>query len=167
MVELVSDAEAFNRLDGEQITALTQTATSSTFYIDGLTAVQRAAIDHVVAVSEKQSRDAAEAEHRTFIAAFVDGQFAGFIIAAVNAPGDRELDWMMVDPDFHGGGVAAALMESGISWLGEGQSQWLNVIQHNHRAIHFYRKFGFEIDPVATTDHAIPHHIMRRPAKTS
>ena len=108
---------------------------------------------------------AAEVDHQTFIAAFVDGQFAGFIIAAVHAPGDRELDWMMVDPDFHGGGVAAALMEAAIEWLDEGQPQWLNVIQHNHRAVHFYRKFGFEIDPEAATDHVIPHHIMRRPGK--
>jgi ribosomal protein S18 acetylase RimI-like enzyme len=41
---------------------------------------------------------------------------------------------------------------------------WLNVVRHNERAIRFYRKHGFEIDPEADCPHVMPHWIMRRPA---
>ena len=53
-------------------------------------------------------------------------------------------------------------MEAGIGWLGADRPLWLNVIRHNERAIRFYRRFGFEIDPQAVTDHVVPHAIMRR-----
>ena len=39
---------------------------------------------------------------------------------------------------------------------------WLNVVRHNERAIRFYRKHGFEIDPEAECPHVMPHWIMRR-----
>ena len=68
----------------------------------------------------------------------------------------------MVHPDFHGTGVAIALMEAGIAWLGDDRPLWLNVIRDNGRAIGFYRKFGFEVDPEARTGHVVPHVIMRR-----
>ena len=55
----------------------------------------------------------------------------------------------MVHPSAHGSGLAAALMAEGIDWLGADRPMWLTVIQHNQRAIRFYRKFGFEIDPTA------------------
>lgn len=70
----------------------------------------------------------------------------------------------MVHPDHHGSGVAGALMEAGVAWLGADKPLWLNVLRYNERAIRFYRRFGFEIDPQATTTHVIPHWIMRRPA---
>jgi ribosomal protein S18 acetylase RimI-like enzyme len=92
----------------------------------------------------------------------VDGSFAGYMIATVHAPDDRELDWMMVDPSFHGNGVADALMRAGINWLGTDRPIWLNVIRHNERAIRFYQKHGFQVDTGASTDHAVPHFIMRR-----
>jgi ribosomal protein S18 acetylase RimI-like enzyme len=68
----------------------------------------------------------------------------------------------MVHPDFHGTDVAASLMRHGIDWLGETNPIWLNVIRHNERAIRFYRRFGFEVDPNAKTAHIVPHVIMRR-----
>jgi hypothetical protein len=39
---------------------------------------------------------------------------------------------------------------------------WLNVVRHNARAIGFYRKHGFDIDPDAECQHVMPHWIMRR-----
>jgi ribosomal protein S18 acetylase RimI-like enzyme len=54
-------------------------------------------------------------------------------------------------------------MRHGIGWLGATNPIWLNVIRHNERAIRFYRRFGFEIDPAAKTAHIVPHVIMRRP----
>lgn len=53
-------------------------------------------------------------------------------------------------------------MEIGIAWLGSRRSIWLTVIKHNHRAIRFYRRFGFEIDPAAELDRIVPAWIMRR-----
>ncbi|HEY1146594.1 MAG TPA: hypothetical protein VGE84_09680 [Allosphingosinicella sp.] len=38
------------------------------------------------------------------------------------------------------------------------------VAATGERAIRFYWRFGFEIDPDARTDHVVPHAIMRRPA---
>lgn len=69
----------------------------------------------------------------------------------------------MVDPRHHGSAVAAALMRAGLDWLGAENPLWLNVIRSNARAIRFYRRFGFEIDLDAVTDHIVPHAIMRRP----
>ena len=70
---------------------------------------------------------------------------------------------MMVHPQHHGAGVAASLMAEGLSWLGPANPIWLNVIRHNTRAIRFYERYGFRIDPDAATPHLVPHWIMRRP----
>ena len=121
-----------------------------------------AANRRIVAISAGTALGAIASPDRHFAAAFVGDAFAGYVIATLHAPDDRELDWMMVHPDFHGRGVAAALMEAGIAWLGADRPMWLNVIRHNERAIRFYRKYGFEIDPDARTDHVVPHAIMRR-----
>jgi ribosomal protein S18 acetylase RimI-like enzyme len=118
----------------------------------------------VVRIAAETVLRACESERQLFTAAFVDREFAGYMIATVHAVDDRELDWMMVHPDFHGNGVADALMRSGMDWLGADRPMWLNVIQHNERAVRFYRKHGFEVDRTMKTEHVVPHFIMRRPA---
>ena len=50
-----------------------------------------------------------------------------------------------------------------MAWLGTDRPMWLNVVQHNGRALRFYRRFGFEIDRETRLDRAIPLHVMRRP----
>jgi ribosomal protein S18 acetylase RimI-like enzyme len=106
--------------------------------------------------------DAVASDHQHLAAAFAAGRLAGFMIATRHGPGDHELDWLMVHPDRHGSGLAAALMAEGIQWLGADRPMWLTVIQHNYRAISFYRKFGFEIDRTALLDRPVPTWIMRR-----
>ena len=59
-------------------------------------------------------------------------------------------------------GVAAALMEAGMAWLGTDRPMWLNLVRHNERARRFYRRFGFETDPATALDRAIPTDVMRR-----
>ncbi|MBS0473941.1 MAG: GNAT family N-acetyltransferase [Proteobacteria bacterium] len=64
-------------------------------------------------------------------------------------PGDRELKRIYVLSRWHGSGLAAALMERSIA---EAQTAGhprllLGVYRHNHRALAFYAKSGFE--PVA------------------
>jgi ribosomal protein S18 acetylase RimI-like enzyme len=144
------------------VTALTRRATDSTFYAEGLSPEQLASLERVVRISADTALAARASDGQLFTAAFVGGSFAGYMIATVHAPDDRELDWMMVDPAFHGSGVADVLMRAGMEWLGIDRPMWLNVIQHNERAIRFYRKHGFEVDAGTRTDHTVPHFIMRR-----
>lgn len=164
MPTILSDLAAFERIGGADIAALTEAATRATFYADGLTEEQRSANARIVAISAATCIAAAASAHQRFSAAFLGDRFAGYMIATRHAADDLELDWMMVDPACHGSGVAPALMRAGIDFLGEGKPMWLNVICHNARAIAFYRKFGFEVDPGATTAHVVPHLIMRRAA---
>ena len=115
-------------------------------------------------ISAETALGAVSNDHQYFAAAFLDRRFAGYVISTIHSPESRELDWLMVDPAFHGTGVADALMRSGVDWLGRDRPMWLNVLQHNHRAISFYKRHGFEVDPNARTEHLIPHFVMRRPA---
>jgi ribosomal protein S18 acetylase RimI-like enzyme len=165
-LSILEGQTAAARIAGGDITNLTEAATNATFYRDDLTPEQRAANRRIVDVSEATARIAAASPNQNFAAAFVGDRFAGFVIASRHGEGDLELDWLMVHPDFHGTDVAASLMRHGIAWLGEANPIWLNVIRHNERAIRFYRRFGFEIDPDARTDHVVPHVIMRRPPTT-
>lgn len=159
-----ANAPALSRLGAGAIADLTREAIKVAFYRDNLTLEQLAANQRVIDISTACCTSAATSDHQYFAAAFADDRFAGYVIATVHAPGDHELDWLMVHPDFHGSGVGAALMHVGMAWLGTGKPMWLNVIRHNERAIRFYRRFGFEIDPHATTAHAVPNWVMRRPA---
>lgn len=161
-LRILTDGEAIRALSSGAITNLTEAATGATFDREDLTSEQRAANRRVVDISEATAQAAAVNAQQHLAAAFVDQRFAGFVIATKHAPGDHELDWLMVHPDFHGTNVADALMRAGMAWLGEGEPMWLNVIRHNARAIRFYEQRGFKIDPTTTTAHVVPHHVMRR-----
>jgi len=160
---MLFDDAALERAGSDAITHLTEAATSVAFYREGLSDEQLAANRRIVAISAPSCAAAAVNIDQCFAGAFVGEALAGFVIATRHAPDDLELDWLMVHPEHHGSGVAGMLMEAGIAWLGADQPLWLNVIAYNERAIRFYRKFGFEIDPGARTSHAVPHAIMRRP----
>jgi ribosomal protein S18 acetylase RimI-like enzyme len=162
MIELLNGAAALDRIGAADIAALTEAATRATYYRSGLTAAQVASIRRIVEIAAPNCVDAIANPNRHFAAAFVAGAFGGYVIATVHAEEDRELDWLMVDPAFHGRGVATVLADEGLDWLGRDRALWLNVVRHNERAIRFYRRFGFEIDPAALTGHVVPHHIMRR-----
>ena len=159
----MNDADALKHVSAADIMALTQRATEATFYRDDLRPDEVEANRRVVRIAAEIALGAIENEDQLFTAAFVEGQFGGYMIATVHATDSRELDWLMVDPAFHGCGVADALMRAGVDWLGQDRPMWLNVLQHNKRAISFYRRHGFHVDPGAQTDHLIPHFVMRRP----
>ena len=145
MIELLNDRAALERINADDISSLTDRATAATFYADALTPEQVQANRNVVRIAAKTALAACANDHQHFTAAFVDGRFAGYVISTVHAPDDRELDWLMVHPEFHGTDVSGALMGAGMEWLGLNQPMWLNVIQHNERAIRFYRKHGYEV----------------------
>lgn len=58
-----------------------------------------------------------------------------------------EVAKLYVDQRYHGQGVAQRLMEHALSYAEEHgfDGLWLGVWEHNHRAMAFYRKYGFEI----------------------
>ena len=155
-------SDALDLAGPDEITALTRAATESTFYTDRLSAAEVAAIEAVVDMSAPVCLAAGASAHQHFAAAFDESGIAGFMVATRHSQTSLELDWMMLHPRGQGTGVAGALMEEGLDWLGPDNPIWLNVIRHNGRAIRFYRKFGFEIDPDTTTGHVIPHWVMRR-----
>lgn len=161
-LEFVRNANAAPRADAAEVVRLTQAATRATFYQDGLSREQIEANEHVAVLSGQVFFEAAAAEHQHLAAAFDGERLAGFVIATRHGAGDHELDWLMVDPALHGRGLAAALMEEGLAWLGPDEPIWLTVIRHNERAIGFYRKFGFAIDETAQLVRPVPSCIMRR-----
>ena len=162
MVELLTDEAALERVSGNAITELTRRATAATYFAEGLSEKEIAFIENVVRISADRVAASASNEHQRLVTAMSGGKLAGFMIATVIGEDNRELDWLMVDPDFHGAGVAGPLMRAGMRWLGEDRPIWLNVVRHNERAIRFYHKHGFEIDPEAECPHVMPHWIMRR-----
>lgn len=164
MLEILKNAEAARQIEPAEVAALTERATRATFYTDDMTAEQVEANRQIPRLSGPCFFDAARAEHQHLAAAFAHGRLTGFVIATRHAPDDLELDWLMVDPGSHGTGIAAALLQEGLDWLGPDRPIWLTVIRHNHRAIGFYRKFGFEIDDAARLDRPVPSCVMRRPA---
>lgn len=165
--EIQFNLDALQRIKPAEITDLTERATAATFYRDGLTSAQIAANQRIVAISAPSCLAAAQNDHQHLAAAFAGGRLAGYVIATKHGGNDLELDWLMVDPIYHGSSVSTTLMQAGIDWLGSAKPLWLNVIRYNERAIRFYKKFGFEIDPDATTSHATPHWVMRRESQSS
>lgn len=163
-MQLLTDQAALARLTPGDIEALTESATAATFYGAPLSDEQIAANKRIVTISARTCEAAAASADNSFIAAFVDGRLAGYVIATRHAPDSHELDWLMVHPDFHGSPVSRALMDAGLDWLGRANPIWLTVIAFNARAIRFYEKFGFAVDHGANPQHLVPHYIMRRPA---
>ena len=162
MTQLVADEAALERVRALDIVALTRAATDATFHREGLRPDQIDHNRHIVEISGRTALAAARNAHQHLVAAFVDGRFAGYVIATVHDRDSRELDWLMVHPDFHGTPVSGALMQAGMEWLGPERPMWLNVIQYNERAIAFYRRFGFEIASPGSAERPIPQFIMRR-----
>lgn len=161
-VHLLVDGDVLVHASQGEITDVTDRATAATFYSDDLTPDQVAANRRIVAISAEACAEAAGAAHQRLAGAFVRGRLAGYVIATRHGADDLELDWLMVDPQHHGSGLAGVLMETGLDWLGRGRPIWLNVIRRNARAIAFYERFGFRVDADARTAHAVPHWIMRR-----
>ena len=157
-----SDFEATAGLEAREVVELTERATQATFYTDGLTAEQVDANRRIPLLGGQAFFEAAASDARHLAAAFAGNRLAGFMIATRHGAEDHELDWLMIDPRHHGSGLADALMEAGIKWLGSGGAIWLTVIKHNRRAISFYRRFGFEIDCASELNRVVPTWIMRR-----
>lgn len=161
-VRIARNAEAA-AISPEEVERLTRKATDSTFYGDWLSEEQVEANARIPLLAREVYFQAAQSEHQHLAAAFAGERLAGFMIATRHGPGDHELDWLMVDPEHHGSGLADLLMREGMAWLGMERPMWLTVLRHNERAIRFYRKYGFDIDEGSDLRRAVPSWIMRRP----
>jgi len=161
-MELLTGRAALAQTSAKAVTALTNRATAATYLAHGLNPDELAFIDRVVRIAADSVSNATRNSHQHLVTANSGGKLAGFVIATVHQEDSRELDWLMVEPEFHGSGIASLLIRAGMTWLGEDRPMWLNVVRHNERAIRFYRKHGFEIDANASCPHVMPHWIMRR-----
>jgi ribosomal protein S18 acetylase RimI-like enzyme len=87
----------------------------------------------------------------TILVAEIGHRIAGYLMLVrnchpelVKAPLPTEIRKLYVHPDFHGSGVADALMRAGLALI-DGGDAWLSVFSRNARAIAFYRRSGFEV----------------------
>jgi ribosomal protein S18 acetylase RimI-like enzyme len=130
-----------------------------------LTDEQRAANERVVRISREACESALEKEWRCiFVVRDEKDQLAGFVIVDEVNPESPEIDWLIVEPKFHGTGVAQALMAQALQHIGSTREVHLTVIHYNTRAIRFYEKCGFRDTGLVASSHKIPHRLMIRAA---
>lgn len=165
MADILVNEAACESIVVDDVVGLVERATRSTFYGIALTDEQLAANDRIPRLGGQVFLEAARSPRHHLLAAMVNDEIAGFSIATRHAPDNLELDWLMIDPAHHGSGLADRLLEGGTAWLGCEAPIWLTVVRHNHRAIAFYKRHGFEIDEAARLDRIVPSWVMRRPAK--
>ena len=86
------------------------------------------------------------AESDTQTAGFAQIRLSSYQVA-IPAKNCSELHRIYVHKDYHGHGVAQALMARVRSLVEENHVThlWLGVWEHNLRAISFYRKYGFQV----------------------
>lgn len=91
--------------------------------------------------------------HRAVLAARRGGRIIGYAMLIRGAADDTaELSKLYALPDFHGAGVAAALMEAVLGKAADwgARTVWLGVNQKNQRAQRFYAKSGFAVSGTRT-----------------
>lgn len=71
-----------------------------------------------------------------------DGKVVGFVHAAINDDGTKELEAIYTSPEVFGSGLGQQLMNLADEWIGDMETT-LKVAKYNARAIRFYEKNGF------------------------
>ena len=72
-----------------------------------------------------------------------DGKVIGFVHAATNDDGTKELEAIYTSPETFGSGLGQQLMDVANEWIGDKDTA-LKVATYNERAIRFYEKNGFQ-----------------------
>ncbi|WP_230843590.1 GNAT family N-acetyltransferase [Gloeobacter morelensis] len=128
-----------------------------------LTDDQRAENERIVQISRAACESAIKAERRCiFVARGAQSQLAGFVIVDEADPQLPEIDWLIVGAQYHGTGVAQALMAQALQHIGPERQVKLSVIHYNGRAIRFYEKCGFRDAGWATGNYKISRRLMLR-----
>lgn len=105
---------------------------------------------------------------RAILAARRNGRIVGYAMLVRSAPGEPvELSKLYTLSDFHGTGVAAALMTAALARAAAwgARQVWLGVNQKNQRAQRFYAKNGFAVSGTRTFQlgpHLEDDYIMTR-----
>ena len=127
---------------------------------------------------DQQRRELGDPELHTVLA-LARGAIAGFAQlrsgpppACVTGPQPIELKRLYVEQRWHGAGVAQTLMAHAIELAQQrgAKTLYLSVWQHNHRAIAFYAKHGFErvgVAPFRVGADIQLDPVMMRPLPTS
>jgi len=150
--------------DFDGIERFVEDSTAAAFDHPDLTEEQRAENAWVAEIAPRSCLSAIGRADRAAFVAKLDGRLAGFVIVDRKDPALPEIDWLIVHPDFHGAGVAGALMQAAYGWIGPGLPIKLGVIHFNRRAIAFYEKHGFRDTGRAAGTHKIRRALMIRPA---
>lgn len=73
-----------------------------------------------------------------------NGRVVGFVHAATNDDGTKELEAIYTSPETFGSGLGQRLMNMANEWIGNADTT-LKVATYNERAIRFYEKNGFHV----------------------
>ena len=89
---------------------------------------------------------------RAVITARQDGRIVGYAMLIRGVGPDAELSKIYLLEDFHGTGLATALMDAALTTAAQwgAGSVWLGVNQENQRAQRFYAKNGFKVSGTRT-----------------
>ena len=104
------------------------------------------------------ARKFTDPEHLTVLRAMIDDQresrqffvarnerdeIVGYCRAMHAKNGHDRVRAIYVRRDYWQNGVGAQLMTAALTWLGGEREVWIDCVRYNHRAIAFYKKFGF------------------------
>ncbi len=81
---------------------------------------------------------------QTYIARIND-KVVGFGSARITEANQRMIGALYVLPEAQGRGVGRKLMQKVLGWLGSNQDIYVTVASYNHKAIKFYKSFGFRV----------------------
>lgn len=150
------------RGDFDDIEAFVSDAISEAFYKPGLTRDEIRSNKHIAQFAYPSLREATENKNRKVYIAKIDDQLAGFAVLKDLTAEIPEIDWLVVDRNFHGKGVVQGLMNKVLSLVANGKKLKLEVIQYNERAKAFYRKYGFIDTGIISRKLIIPRILMVR-----
>lgn len=93
---------------------------------------------------------------RTVFVARISGRVVGFVAPGI-MDGQRRIGALYVLPEAQGKGLGSQLLQKALEWHGKDQDIYLRAASFNHKAINFYKHFGFEQTDAVVTDDGDVH----------
>lgn len=102
--------------------------------------------DMLCVIEEWRSNILASKERLTWVVKNQQGKILGFCIAR---KGDeyQELEYLYIMRVIQGKGFGHQLITKAIEWMQNSKPVFLVGAAYNHKAIQFYKKYGFELSP--------------------
>lgn len=92
-------------------------------------------------------------ENAIFVAK-VNNNVVGFAGTYIR-DGQRRIGSLYILPEFQDTGIGGKLLNEAVLWFGRSENIYLDVASYNHKAINFYKKFGFENTGEKVTDYVV------------